>query len=112
MRADRLVSLLLLLQNRGRMTALELSTELEVSVRTYRVSRVREAQSTGELFDRPTHRRPTGEWKCTWKWSRRQWPWGDLLRMGASAEVLGPPDLRRAVAVEAAALARLYGGVE
>jgi predicted DNA-binding transcriptional regulator YafY len=34
MRASRLVSLLLLLQNRGRMTAQELSDELEVSVRT------------------------------------------------------------------------------
>lgn len=34
MRADRLVSLLLLLQNRGRMTATELAAELEVSVRT------------------------------------------------------------------------------
>ncbi|WP_042425745.1 helix-turn-helix transcriptional regulator [Streptacidiphilus anmyonensis] len=34
MRAGRLVSLLLLLQNRGRMTAAELATELEVSVRT------------------------------------------------------------------------------
>ena len=30
----RLMSLLLLLQNRGRMTAAELATELEVSVRT------------------------------------------------------------------------------
>ncbi|MFI7244729.1 helix-turn-helix transcriptional regulator [Streptomyces qinglanensis] len=34
MRADRLLSLLLLLQNRGRMTAPELATELDVSVRT------------------------------------------------------------------------------
>lgn len=34
MRADRLVSLLLLLQNRGRLTAPELAAELEVSVRT------------------------------------------------------------------------------
>ncbi|MEV6108919.1 WYL domain-containing protein [Streptomyces sp. NPDC051940] len=34
MRAARLVSLLLLLQNRGRMTAAELAAELEVSVRT------------------------------------------------------------------------------
>lgn len=34
MRADRLLSLLLLLQNRGRMTAGELAAELEVSVRT------------------------------------------------------------------------------
>jgi predicted DNA-binding transcriptional regulator YafY len=34
MRADRLLCLLLLLQNRGRMTAPELATELEVSVRT------------------------------------------------------------------------------
>jgi predicted DNA-binding transcriptional regulator YafY len=33
-RADRLLSLLLLLQNRGRMTAPELAAELEVSVRT------------------------------------------------------------------------------
>ncbi|MFD0345770.1 HTH domain-containing protein [Kitasatospora aburaviensis] len=34
MRASRLVTLLLLLQNRGRMTARELAGELEVSVRT------------------------------------------------------------------------------
>ncbi|WP_042374863.1 helix-turn-helix transcriptional regulator [Streptacidiphilus neutrinimicus] len=34
MRASRLVSLLLLLQNRGRMTAADLAAELEVSVRT------------------------------------------------------------------------------
>ncbi|MET9293909.1 WYL domain-containing protein [Streptomyces sp. NPDC003077] len=34
MRADRLLSLLLLLQNRGRMTAPELAAELEVSLRT------------------------------------------------------------------------------
>ncbi|NUV99911.1 YafY family protein [Streptomyces sp. CAI 127] len=34
MRAGRLISLLLLLQNRGRMTAHELAVELEVSVRT------------------------------------------------------------------------------
>ena len=34
MRADRLLSLLLFLQNRGRMTAQELAQELEVSVRT------------------------------------------------------------------------------
>ncbi|WP_344323157.1 helix-turn-helix transcriptional regulator [Kitasatospora putterlickiae] len=34
MRADRLLALLLLLQNRGRMTAGELAAELEVSVRT------------------------------------------------------------------------------
>ncbi|MFI6051507.1 helix-turn-helix transcriptional regulator [Streptomyces violascens] len=34
MRASRLVSLLLLLQNRGRMTAAQLAAELEVSIRT------------------------------------------------------------------------------
>ncbi|WP_214105499.1 helix-turn-helix transcriptional regulator [Acrocarpospora catenulata] len=34
MRASRLLSLLLLLQTRGRMTAAEISTELEVSIRT------------------------------------------------------------------------------
>src|SRR5690349_17676707 len=34
MRADRLLSVLLLLQNRGRMTAGQLAAELEVSVRT------------------------------------------------------------------------------
>ncbi|WP_455754506.1 HTH domain-containing protein, partial [Streptomyces prasinus] len=34
MRADRLLSLLLLLQNRGLMTAAGLAAELEVSVRT------------------------------------------------------------------------------
>ncbi|TXR55439.1 helix-turn-helix transcriptional regulator [Quadrisphaera setariae] len=44
MRADRLVSLVLLLRQRGRMTAPELATELEVSVRT--VMRDVEALST------------------------------------------------------------------
>jgi len=34
MRASRLLSMVLLLQNRGRMTARELASELEVSVRT------------------------------------------------------------------------------
>ena len=34
MRASRLLSLLLLLQTRGRMTAQQLANELEVSVRT------------------------------------------------------------------------------
>jgi predicted DNA-binding transcriptional regulator YafY len=34
MRADRLISLLMLLQTRGRMTTRELSTVLEVSERT------------------------------------------------------------------------------
>ena len=34
MRADRLVSLIMLLQARGRSTAAELAKELEVSVRT------------------------------------------------------------------------------
>ncbi|HWW44275.1 MAG TPA: HTH domain-containing protein, partial [Acidimicrobiia bacterium] len=36
MRADRLVAALLVLQARGRVTAAELSEELEVSVRTAR----------------------------------------------------------------------------
>ncbi|MEU3210722.1 WYL domain-containing protein [Nocardiopsis alba] len=35
---------------------------------------------------------------------------GDLLRMGTGAEVLGPEELRRAVADEVAALGRLYEG--
>ncbi|MEU9106837.1 transcriptional regulator [Streptomyces xanthophaeus] len=34
---------------------------------------------------------------------------GDLLRLGTEAEVLGPPELRRAVAATAAALAARYG---
>lgn len=136
----------------------------EPSVRTYRVSRVQEARPTGELFDRPTG----FDLVAYWEESARQLEasvlqgtahlrlapeavkllpmrfgaigrraleaadppaadgWvdvhmevespavavGDLLRMGASAEVLGPTGLRRTVAAEAAALARLYGGVE
>jgi len=34
MRADRLLSILMLLQSRGNITALQLASELEVSVRT------------------------------------------------------------------------------
>lgn len=136
----------------------------ESSVRTYRVSRVREAHPTGELFDRPTgfdlaeyweesarrleasmlkgiaHLRlapeavkllpmrfgaigrraleaaePAGEdgWvEVHLEVESLPVAVGDLLRMGASAEVLGPVELRRAVAAEAAAAARLYGGGE
>jgi predicted DNA-binding transcriptional regulator YafY len=34
---------------------------------------------------------------------------GDLLRLGPEAEVLGPPELRQAVARAVAALADRYG---
>lgn len=34
---------------------------------------------------------------------------GDLLRLGDGAEVLGPPELRQAVAETAAAVAARYG---
>ena len=36
MRADRLVAVLMLLQTRGRITAAEVATELEISARTAR----------------------------------------------------------------------------
>lgn len=60
MRADRLLSLLLLLQNRGRMTAPELAAELEVSVRT--VYRDIEALNTAGI---PVHteRGPAGGYR-------------------------------------------------
>ncbi|MFF4402229.1 helix-turn-helix transcriptional regulator [Streptomyces sp. NPDC001480] len=53
MRADRLLCLLLLLQNRGRMTAPELAAELEVSVRTvYRDIEALGASGVPVLSDR------------------------------------------------------------
>ncbi|MFF3336838.1 helix-turn-helix transcriptional regulator [Streptomyces sp. NPDC002888] len=53
MRADRLLALLLLLQNRGRMTAPELAAQLEVSVRTvYRDIEALGASGVPVLTDR------------------------------------------------------------
>ncbi|MGP4086864.1 helix-turn-helix transcriptional regulator [Streptomyces sp. KR55] len=60
MRADRLLALLLLLQNRGRMTAPELASELEVSVRTvYRDIEALNASGVPVL----TERGPTGGYR-------------------------------------------------
>lgn len=53
MRADRLLQMLLLLQNRGRMTAPELAAELEVSVRTvYRDAEALAASGVPVLAER------------------------------------------------------------
>lgn len=132
-------------------------------VRTYRVSRILEAATLGERFERPHGFDLAASWQA---WSERflreMYParatvrvsedgWGrllvlfaptvaravrdsagppdergwrqvevpvesishaaiDLLRLGAEAEVLAPPDLRERMAATAAAMAGVYGG--
>lgn len=65
MRASRLVSLLLLLQTRGRMTARQLAEELEVSVRTI----YRDVESLHEagvpLYGTRDRTAATGCWTAT-----------------------------------------------
>jgi predicted DNA-binding transcriptional regulator YafY len=84
MRASRLLSLLLLLQTRGRMTARELADELEVSIRT--VGWVRTVIPIESI--RHAH--------------------VEMLRFGADAEVLEPPELRERIIDWARALIDRY----
>ena len=62
MRADRLLSLLMLLQTRGRMTAEELAAELEVSVRTIYRDLIALSSAGVPVY---CERGPGGWWKST-----------------------------------------------
>lgn len=128
MRASRLLSLLLLLQTHGRLTAAQLAQRLEVSVRTVYRAQLHRDDATIRLSPYGRQRlREIASDVVAGAAERNAGPpdaagWvttvvpieslthahGDLLRLGAEVEVLAPAELRAMLAATAAGLAALY----